>query len=298
MILRRIRLAALLGLALLAGCTASFTYNHLDWLIPWYVEDYIDLTRDQRKSLRFQLGPALHWHRCEELARYIGILDGIGGDLQGVVSPGTVQGWIDEILAAAERAERSALEVALEFGEELTDSQIDEFIGTLWERQREYEEEYLERTDEQYRQDNYETLSGFLERFTGDLEPAQEQRLRDAAADMMRFDRVWLAEREQWLRRLEPLLQREDGWQGSLMDAYFERRRTRTPEYHEYLSNNMAVVRAAIADTLTMASAGQRGRALEEIGSIRARLVKLTADDAAKWCAHGREDVVAGEAGR
>ena len=49
---------ALVVVALLAGC-ASFTYNRLDWLIPWYVDGYVDLTGDQRALLRERLTPSL-----------------------------------------------------------------------------------------------------------------------------------------------------------------------------------------------------------------------------------------------
>jgi len=94
--------AAILCAALLAGCTASFTYNHLDRLIPWYVDGYVDLTRDQRKTLRGELEPVLQWHREEELVRYIGTLDRLEADLNGTVTAGMVQAWIDDLAAAVE----------------------------------------------------------------------------------------------------------------------------------------------------------------------------------------------------
>ena len=91
---------ALIVVALLAGC-ASFTYNRLDWLIPWYVDGYVDLTGDQRALLRERLTPSLEWHRREELARYMEIIDRIEADLDGPVDSATVRGWADDMLAAA-----------------------------------------------------------------------------------------------------------------------------------------------------------------------------------------------------
>jgi len=105
----------MLAAALLAGCTAAFTYNHLDWLIPWYVDGYVDLSRDQRRDLKGRLEPLLQWHREEELLRYAELLDRIEHELAVPVTAATVQGWVDEVVAALERTERSMLTLALDF---------------------------------------------------------------------------------------------------------------------------------------------------------------------------------------
>lgn len=268
--------ARLLPLALAAGCTATFTYNHLDWLIPWYVDGYVDLTRDQRKNLEDRLEPLLEWHRDEELVRYIALLDRLEADLNGTVSATTVQAWIDEIEAAAARTEATMLDLALDFGATMNDAQIAELIDSLWERQREYEEEYLPRSDAEYRKDSLDNLADFLERFTGRLSKSQEQRLLEASAALQRFDRAWLEERSRWLTQLEGLLQREAGWQQAVRDGYFARREQRTPEYREIRTHNLALITAAVADVLNAASEKQRQRAEAEIERIRARLRKLT----------------------
>ena len=104
MALKRI-LQSLLLCVILAGCTTSFTYNQLDWLIPWYVDGYVDLTREQRKTLRAQLEPFLSWHRNEELKRYIEILDEIEAGIASPLTGSQVLDWIEEIVAAAERTE-------------------------------------------------------------------------------------------------------------------------------------------------------------------------------------------------
>ena len=268
--------ARLLPLALAAGCTASFTYNHLDWLIPWYVDGYVDLTRDQRKHLEDRLEPLLEWHRDEELDSYIALLDRIEADLAGPVSARTVQAWIGEVEAAAARTEETMLDLALDFGATMNDAQIAELVASLWERQRDYEDEYLPRSDAEYREDSFENLTDFLERFTGRLRKPQEQRLHEASAALRRFDRVWLEERATWLTQLEGLLQRDPGWQQAVRDGYFARRERRTAEYREILTHNLAVITAGIADVLNESSEQQRQRTAEEIERIRARLRKLT----------------------
>ena len=58
------------------ACSNKFFYNQLDWLIPWYVDDYVDLTLVQKENLDKQVEMLLQWHRGEELSQgYIAILD-------------------------------------------------------------------------------------------------------------------------------------------------------------------------------------------------------------------------------
>ena len=268
-------IAALLLTLLAAGCTMSFTYNHLDWLIPWYVDDYVDLSRQQRQLLQGQLGPVLQWHREEELKRYLELLDRIEADLAGEVTAVQVRSWADEIIAAAERVEENMVSVALQFGATLSDEQLAEFMESVWEEHREYEEEFLGRTDEEYIEENKDNLEEFLERFTGRLNDEQDAVLLRAAESLQRFDGVWLEDHEQWLNTLGPLLQRKPGWEDAVREAYANRTLRRSQQYEELLEYNMNVVSQAIADVLNRLNDKQRKHLDDEIEDFRSLVQRL-----------------------
>lgn len=270
----RTLIAVLLAALLLAGC-ASFAYNRLDWLIPWYVDGYVDLTGEQRAVLRERLVPRLEWHREEELARYVALLDRIEADLAGPVDAATVRAWADDALAAAQRVEKSLMGVALEFGAEVSDEQVDEFVASLWERQRELEQEFLERSDAKYARDDFDNLANLLERFLGRLSKEQQAALREAADGLVRFDRAWLEDRRKWLATLEDLLEREPGWQDALMQAYEARIALRSPEYRQAFEHNMGLIAAAYAEALSAMTPRQRERAAREFEKLRGTLRKL-----------------------
>ena len=265
----------LVSALLLAACTTAFVYNRLDWLIPWYVDGYMDLTRDQRQLLSEQLAPRLEWHREEELARYIEILDNIEGGLAKPVDAGWVRARIDEMLDAAERVERSMLSVALEFSASVSDEQMQEFLDSLWEQQKEYEEEFTDRSDAEYADDDYDNIAEFLERFLGRLTAEQKAVLREASLTLRRFDRAWLDDRRQWLETLEPLLQREPGWQEELMEAHRARKQNRSAAYNASYEHNLAMISRAVAEVVGMMSNGQRQHAADEIEDLRIKLRKL-----------------------
>lgn len=263
---------------LLAGCMASFAYNRLDWLIPWWVDGYVDLTRDQRQLLKEQLSPTLEWHREEELAHYVELLDNMEAGLAGPVDATWVQARIDEMLQAARRVEDQMISVALDFGATISDEQIQEFLDALREQQEEYERDAAKLSDEEYAEDDYENLVSVMKRFLGRLMPEQKAILHDAAFQLQRFDRTWLEDRRRWLERLDALLQREPGWQQAIRDAHTKRRENRTPEYTARFDHNLDIVAQATANVLNGMSERQHKHARKEIGKIRKKIQKLIDD--------------------
>jgi len=268
-------LQSLVLCGLLAGCTTSFTYNQLDWLIPWYVDGYVDLTRDQKKTLKAELEPFLSWHRNEEIELYIDILDEIEAGIASPLTATQVLMWIEDIVGAAERTELNMLAVGLQFGETLSDGQMQEFVDSLWERQREYEEEFLGRIDEEYTRDNYDNLKNIIVKFIGKMSAAQKILLRTAAAELCRFDRPWLEDSEEWLLELEPLLQRNAGWQAEVENAFLARKVNRSPEFSECIDKNYRVISQALANVLNQASEAQKKRMVREIEDYRTQFQRI-----------------------
>ncbi len=274
----RLLLACLGAILMLAGCT-SLAYKRLDWLIPWYVDGYVDLTSEQRKLLRTKLTSPLDWHRQEELANYIDILNGIEADLDGEVTAETVRRWADEMFDAAVRVQRSLLAVALEFGTQVSDEQVEEFVVSLWERHEEMEEELRARSYAEYTDDDYDSLVETLERFLGRLSREQKAILREASNKLVRFDKAWLDEGRAWLNKMENLLQREAGWQEAIMQAYDDRASLRSAEYRAAFEHNMGLVTRAYAEVIGTMSERQRKKAQNEFDDLRRMLTRLMDDD-------------------
>jgi hypothetical protein len=183
--------------------------------------------------------------------------------------------WIEDIVAAAERTELNMLYVGLQFGEALSDEQMQEFIDSLWERQREYEEEFLDRTDEEYTRENYDNLKNIVTKFTGKLSFEQKDLLRTAATELCRFDRPWLADSEEWLIELEPLLQRKTGWQADIETAFFARKSNRSPAFRDCIDRNYRVVSQALTVVLNQASEAQKKRMEREIADYREQFERI-----------------------
>lgn len=256
-------------LLLATACSNKFFYNQLDWLIPWYVDDYVDLTFVQKEDLDKQVDMLLRWHRGEELTRYITILEHIERDVDNEVAVETVEKWFNEVLVAAKRVQETILPSAIELGEGLSEAQMEEFVNNLWHRHKELEEEYLGRSNEEYIEDNYDNLHDKLSKYVGKLSARQKERLKEAASNMQRFDQLWLADRKDWLEKIEGLLNRQPGWQQATITAFEARESLQPKRFKQYLSHNTNIINEAIADVLNDLSKKQRGRLFTEIAEIK-----------------------------
>ncbi len=257
------------------ACSTSFTYNQLDWLIPWYMGSYVDLNSEQKELLKIRLDPLLSWHREEELAGYIEFLDRIEMDLKEPVAPETVRSWMSEVRQAVDRIEFRLLQLSLEMGESMNNEQIADFKTSLMDKQQEYRDEYLKRNDKDYTEDNYKRLSKNLRRFSGKLNKEQKQTLQRAAESMRRFDIPWLEDRELWLENIKELLDRKPGWQQAIVDSYRQRDENRSKEYQMTLEHNIQVLSESISEILSNLDDKQRSRFIKKIGKYKSSIEQL-----------------------
>jgi len=69
-------------LLVLTGCSSKLAYNNLDWLIYWYMDDYVELTDSQKAIFDSKLDSWIDWHRREQLALYREQLKQVIQDIQ------------------------------------------------------------------------------------------------------------------------------------------------------------------------------------------------------------------------
>ncbi len=263
-------------LLLLGACsTTTFLYNRLHIIVPWYLGTYVDLDREQRDYLDRQLQPFLAWHRNEELASYVAIIADVEASLDRDLTPADVAAVSARFESAWYRLEARGLEWMLELGARLSDEQMAEFIDTLRDKQREYEEEYLSRSDEAFRRDSYDGLKDGLQDFMGRLDASQRAVLEQASGELLRSDGVWLAERAVWVERLDTLLQRQPGWQEGIREALAQRDQTVSREYVDTYAHNLEVIHRAVATVVNSRSDRQDRRLRRELADLREDLQLL-----------------------
>lgn len=275
---RSSRLWVIFLVLFLSACSStSFIYNRLDIILPWYLDDYVDLNREQEHALDNLLQPFLGWHRREELPQYVLILSDIEASLDQPVTPEVVAGVFTDIETVWLRLESGSLEWMLKLGDELSDEQIRQFLGVLREEQEEYEEKYLPRSDEEYLEESYDNFAEGLGDYLGRLSGNQQEILHRASAQLQRMDGLWLQERVAWLDNLTQLLRREPGWKQRLRDLKNNREQNSAPEYSAMYTQNLAVIERGIAEVVDSRTERQDKRLRKKLKNLREDLEELIA---------------------
>lgn len=277
-LLRGARVWVLIALFLVSACSSTtYVYNRLDFLLPWYMDDYVDLTAEQEAYLDELLVPFLAWHRAQELPVYLIALDNIEDGLNQPLTAEIIGTIVTDFEAAWLRLQGEGLTQLLDLGARLSDEQIATFLEALWEQQREFEEEYLERTEAEFYEDNYDNTLDTLQDYIGRLSDVQRQWVRESSRQLLRSDRVWLQERARWLTQLAILLERKPGWQQRVRAAISARNDTASPDYQRVYEHNMDVIYQLTAQVLNARNERQSRHLKDKLADIRQDLEALIA---------------------
>jgi hypothetical protein len=265
-------MGVLAGLLLLVACSSTtFVYNRLDFLLPWYVNNYANLNSQQKTYFEEILAPFLEWHRHQELPSYVEIIVGIEKSLDHPQTPETVAAVFAQMEAAWFRLEAKGLDKLLDLGAQLSDEQVAGMMDALWKEQKKFEEKYLKRSDEEFYEHSYNNLVGNAQQYLGTLTDEQRALLRVSSRRLLRSDAAWLHERAAWYTELGELVKRQPGWQQKIKDVLAQREQHPSPEYEKVYENNMGVMYDLVAQLLN-------GRNERQDKHLRARLQDMRND--------------------
>jgi hypothetical protein len=201
----------LCSLLLLSACTVQFLYNRLDWLIPWYIADYVDLTAEQDDLLERRVADQLHWHRTTQLPSYSSSIYRIVEQIQDGVSRPELDEAYDAAQAYWRRlAEQLTPDVASLLAM-ISDRQSQELIDNLEEKNREYQRKYVDLLEQQQRRKRRERAEKHAERWLGSVNEAQREAIAAWSRSYRLTSATTLSYRRAWHNELRALLaQRRD----------------------------------------------------------------------------------------
>lgn len=159
---------------ILKSCSIRIIYSQLDWLIPWYVSDYISLDERQQVELEKRINDILHWHRTTQLKEYSSLLRETREDF----SKNITEEQLKEIYLKFEDAWRTMMiKVAPDIVEMLmsaTDEQKLELYENIELKNEEFYKEYIDISDEKKTKRRIRRVQKRIERWLGPLNKEQE----------------------------------------------------------------------------------------------------------------------------
>lgn len=182
----------------LQGCSLQFWYNRLAWLSTWYADDYVELTSTQEDRIESLVEKHAAWHRQTQLPRYNQFLDGVIDDLKHKKIADNYDAYGETLKSFYHTILNQVIDDTLSELSQLSDEQVEEFMGNINEAAEERAEEYLERTPEERLEDNTDSIIDSYEEWIGSLSEEQEMLLTEHMKTLKPTGELSFEYRKRW----------------------------------------------------------------------------------------------------
>ena len=282
----KLLLLSIAALLLLSACSRiNLAYRNLDILIPWSLNDYLDMNSAQQARLKAQLREHQAWHCRSQLPIYLEGLE----TLQREVDEGRIE---IATLRAHQRKMRQAIEAiavrispsASELLGSLDERQVHRLQETLAEKQRQLQEKFVEPELPRQIRERAERMQERVEHWAGRLDAAQRQRILQWSHALGEQNRRWLDNRRHWQAALvEAVKRRHDAdFPTRLAPLLQEPEAFWTDAYRRSVPQTEQATLELIRDLYAMASAAQRSRLSQRLQGLHDDLASLDCLDEAR----------------
>lgn len=273
--LRRLKLLmVLLTLSLvLAGCNrVGLAYRNLDVIIPWTLNDYLDMNAGQKSWFNDTLKEHLAWHCTTQLPGYLDWLDRLQQmvDSEQITDAALQTRTVEAKQAIAEIA-REITPSAVQLLQGLDDQQVKDMSDALAKDLRKRQDEYLKPPLAQQIKERAERMSKRLDAWIGPLSASQQNRVTAWSNALGEQNQAWIGNRAHWQAQfIEAVEHRHDAdfpqkMQGLLVD----RESLWTPEYRAAYTQTEAAARSLIVDLMAESTVQQRQKLRQKIDGVR-----------------------------
>lgn len=236
----RISLVLLLSVAV-TGCGVRFVYNQLDWLIPWYLDDYVELGSEQEALFESHLESYLEWHRKDQLPKYAAFLHQIANQAEAGLSVKDIAQIELQTEDFAQALMDRMLNDLIDLLATASDKQIDQLFERLELDNKEYRKEYIGVSPEKQRKERFKEVVKYAERWTGRLSDDQISEIRVWANQFELMGEEIEAARLAWQHEFKRILMmREDrsAYEAQFRELISNPKFGRSPKLQEKLEHN------------------------------------------------------------
>jgi len=273
--LRRLKLlVVLLTLSLvLAGCNrVGLAYRNLDVIIPWTLNDYLDMNARQKSWFNDTLKEHLAWHCTTQLPGYLDWLDRLQQMVDNnQITDVALQARTVEAKQAIAEVAREITPSAIELLQGLDDQQVKDMGEALAKDLRKRQNEYLKPPLAQQIKERAERMSKRLDAWMGPLSPSQQNRVTAWSIALGAQNQEWIGNRAHWQAQfIDALQQRHSAdFPQKIQQLLVDRESLWTPQYRTAYAQTEAAARGLIIDLMAESTAQQRQTLTQKIGKVR-----------------------------
>jgi len=270
------RIAIFLIAVVLMSCGPRLVYPHLDWLIPWYLSDYISLDSDQKSMLGDRLSKLLDWHCRTQLPAYATTLRELRQDLarhSGQLNPAMLQAYSARLTVLWK-------ELLQQIGPDITailatatDAQIDELFVNLEKQNQKFKKEYVDLPPDELVQNRAERMVKRAKYLISKLNAEQKQAVTDWSSQLTPIAEDWLQNRrvvQAEARRLIASRHTDPGFKAAMQEFIINPEHMRSADYQRKIDINTTVTINFLVKLDRLLTTEQRSYLLDRLDSLAA----------------------------
>jgi hypothetical protein len=267
-------LISLTTLLLLIACGPRWYYQHLDWMIPWYVDDYLSLDSDQRSELEIRLARQLNWHCRTQLTEYAAFLRSVHTEFENPDQTVTREQFAHYLETLQQYWKDLMAQIGPDIGDILvtaSDEQIDELFRNIEEDNLEREQTYVDPPERNILQNRTDRMVDRLERWIGDLTDAQYAAVQQWSRRIGATADQWMANRrrvQQAFRKLIDARKVDSAFKEKFTTLLVSPEVLRTAAYQARLDRNIALTLRLLTDIEKTLTTTQRSHLLAYLESL------------------------------
>jgi hypothetical protein len=271
-------------LIVLMGCGPRLIYPHLEWLIPWYVSDYISLDGTQKNMLQKRLHKQLAWHCRTQLPAYAESLRSIGRDFADAEQPinyAKIRFHINKLMELYKGLLKQIGPDIYAILITASDAQIAELFDNLKKQNKEFKAEYVNLPIQQLNEKRQKRSIKRLKYWISNLTAGQKEAISAWNSQLVPNAKDWLQNREILQTEARRLLSRRGSspeFRAALLELIVNPEQLRTPAYQAKIDANIDMTIRFIIRLDRLITPQQRSYLLKRIESLAADFDKLSCD--------------------
>lgn len=282
-VVKTLLLLLCLSLLISACSRAGLAYRNLDWLVPWRLNDYLNLDSQQQAWLKPRLQTHLQWHCSAELPRYIEWLQTTESILaQPQPDSAQLLEQFAQFDAALNRIGVEITPTAIELLQGLSEQQVSELYAAMDEDNLEDRQDFLDPPLATQISERQTRMQERLRPWLGRLNAAQTEHIATWANSLGEQNRLWLENRQLWQAELRKVVAERDS-------ADFAERVTRllqqresfySDEYRASYGRSRQALATLFSQLLSNSDEAQRERLNHRLRDLRRDLAEQQCDAA------------------
>jgi len=278
---RTLLLLLCLSLLISACSRAGLAYRNLDWLVPWRLNDYLNLDRQQRAWLKPRVQTHLQWHCSAELPRYIDWLQTTESILtQPQPDSAQLLEQFAQFDAALKRIGIEITPTAIELLQGLSEQQVRELYAAMDEDNLEDRQDFLDPPLATQISERQTRMQERLRPWLGRLNTAQTDHIATWANSLGEQNRLWLENRQLWQAELRKVVAERDSadFAERLTPLLQQRERYYSDEYRASYGRSRQALATLFSQLLSSSDKAQRERLSHRLRDLRRDLAEQQCD--------------------